>query len=161
MMYNYKIIGQSELSVWRKKITLQGKQVCATNGCFDLLHAGHIKYLYESSKYGDVLIVGCNGDESVRSLKGKKRPIQKEKDRAIILSALECVDFVSIFEETAATNFLKAVKPDFYIKGGDYSLDSIDKDEKEAITKNGGAIIFAPMSKGKSSSSIISKINNV
>jgi len=81
-MYSYKIINQSELPTWRKKITLQGKKVCATNGCFDLLHAGHIKYLYESSKYADVLIIGCNGDESVRSLKGKKRPIQKEKDRA-------------------------------------------------------------------------------
>jgi|TARA_R110001592_G_scaffold88742_1_gene261257 rfaE bifunctional protein nucleotidyltransferase chain/domain len=160
-MYSYKIINQSELPTWRKKITLQGKKICATNGCFDLLHAGHIKYLYESSKYADVLIIGCNGDESVRSLKGKKRPIQKEKDRAIILSALECVSFVSIFKEKEATNFLKAVKPDFYIKGGDYTLDSINKDEKEAVTKNGGTIIFAPMSEGKSSSFIISKINNV
>ena len=98
-MYDHKIISQSNLGAWRAKTKLQGKKVCATNGCFDLLHAGHIKYLYESSKYGDIFIIGCNGDGSVRQLKGKDRPIQTEKDRALILSSLECVNFVSIFEE--------------------------------------------------------------
>ena len=157
-MYDHKIISQSNLGAWRAKTKLQGKKVCATNGCFDLLHAGHIKYLYESSKYGDIFIIGCNGDASVRQLKGKDRPIQTEKDRALILSALECVNFVSIFEEKEAVNFLQVAQPDFYIKGGDYTLDSMDSQEKEAVTTYGGKIVLAPMLQGKSSSSIISKI---
>jgi len=136
-----------------------GNKVCASNGCFDLLHVGHIEYLHESAKYGDVLIIGCNGDESVRQLKGDGRPIQKEQDRATILCALECVDFVSIFREKEAVDFLKAVQPDFYIKGGDYTLESMNPKEREAVTKNGGKIIIAPLSNGKSSSSLIDKIN--
>ena len=157
-MYDHKIISQATLATWRAKTKLQGKKVCATNGCFDLLHAGHIKYLYDSSKYGDIFIIGCNGDASVRQLKGKDRPIQTEKDRALILSALECVNFVSIFEEKEAVNFLQVAQPDFYIKGGDYTLDSMDSQEKEAVTTYGGKIVLAPMLQGKSSSSIISKI---
>ena len=136
----------------------QGKKVCASNGCFDLLHIGHIKYLYESAKHGDVLIIGCNGDESVRQLKGQGRPIQKEQDRAIILCALECVDFVSVFQEKEAIGFLKAVQPDFYIKGGDYTLESMNPKEKDIVVKNGGEIIIVPLLKGKSSSSLIDKI---
>ena len=136
-----------------------GKKVCASNGCFDLLHVGHIEYLHESAKYGDVLIIGCNGDESVRQLKGSGRPIQKEQDRATILCALECVNFVSIFREKEAVDFLKAVQPDFYIKGGDYTLESMNSKEREAVTKNGGKIIIAPLLNGKSSSSLIDKIN--
>ena len=159
-MYDYKIISQPNLATWRAKTKLQGKKVCATNGCFDLLHAGHIKYLYESSKYGDIFIVGCNSDESVRQLKGNGRPVQTEKDRALILSSLECVNFVSVFKEKEAVNFLQIVQPDFYIKGGDYTLDSMDKQEKEAVTTHGGKIIVAPMVQGKSSSSIISKIRH-
>jgi rfaE bifunctional protein nucleotidyltransferase chain/domain len=159
-MYDHKIISQANLATWRAKTKAQGEKVCATNGCFDLLHAGHIKYLYESSKYGDIFIIGCNSDESVRQLKGNGRPIQTEKDRALILSALECVSFVSIFEEKEAVNFLQTVQPDFYIKGGDYTLDSMDRKEKEAVTTHGGKIVLASMLQGKSSSSIISKIRH-
>ena len=137
-MYDHKVISQEDLARWRTKTKLEGKKVCATNGCFDLLHAGHMKYLYESSQYGDIFIVGCNGDESVRQLKGVGRPIQTEKDRVLILSALECVDFVSLFEEKEAVNFLQVVQPDFYIKGGDYTLDSMDIQEKEAVIAGGG-----------------------
>jgi rfaE bifunctional protein nucleotidyltransferase chain/domain len=158
-MYDSKIIYRKNLKAWRERMRRLGKKVCASNGCFDLLHVGHIEYLHESAKYGDVLIIGCNGDESVRQLNGDGRPIQKEQDRATILCALKSVDFVSVFREKEAIGFLKAVQPDFYIKGGDYTLESMSQKEKDAVTKNGGKIIIAPLLNGKSSSLLIDKIN--
>src|SRR5437867_7060992 len=109
-----KIVGLKELSERSKQLRAAGKKLVATNGCFDLLHAGHVRYLQAARALGDALAVGLNGDRSVRRLKGSGRPINKEEDRAEILAALECVDFVTIFPEIRATQFILAAQPAIY-----------------------------------------------
>src|SRR5204863_5269839 len=116
-----KIIGLEELSERSKQLRGTGKKLVATNGCFDLLHVGHVRYLQAARGLGDMLAVGLNGDRSVRELKGNGRPINNEGDRAEVLAALECVDFVTIFPETRATQFILAAQPAIYAKGGDYT----------------------------------------
>ncbi|MDQ3082730.1 MAG: adenylyltransferase/cytidyltransferase family protein, partial [Gemmatimonadota bacterium] len=105
----------------------------ATNGCFDLLHAGHVRYLAQARDLGDALVVGVNGDASVRAIKGDTRPLNSEADRAEVLAALECVDFVTIFSEVRATNFLRRAAPAIYVKGGDYRPDTLDAEERDAL----------------------------
>lgn len=138
----------------------QGKSIAATNGCFDVLHIGHSRYLKESKKLADVLIVGLNSDKSVRQLKGEidgiARPVNNELDRAELLAELKSVDYVVIFEEIDAVNFLKTVKPDFYTKGGDYSQDELEKWPEYKIAQEIGAkIVLVDFVKGKSSTKII------
>src|SRR6266540_673352 len=112
-----KIIGLEELSERSKQLRAAGKKLVATNGCFDLLHVGHIRYLRAARALGDALIVGINGDESVRELKGPARPLNNENDRADIVAGLECVDLVTIFPEMRAARFLELAAPDVYVKG--------------------------------------------
>src|SRR5947199_2448713 len=112
MDFRQKIIAWNDLPVWRKKMRNTGQRLVVTNGCFDLLHLGHVTYLETARNLGDALLVGLNGDESVRQLKGDGRPLNPEPDRAAVLAALECVDGVSIFAERAATRFLAAAQPD-------------------------------------------------
>ena len=107
----------------------------ATNGCFDILHAGHVQYLQEAKKLGDKLIVGLNSDESVKKLKGSNRPYNTERNRAFVLQALECVDEVVIFDSITCSIFLKDIKPDIYVKGGDYTIDTLPECEKKTISK--------------------------
>src|SRR5690349_9458930 len=115
-----KIVDLEELRNRCEKLRSAGKKIVATNGCFDLLHVGHVRYLQAARAFGDALVVGVNGDRSVRELKGSGRPIIAEKDRAEILAALACVDWVAIFPGMRATNFLAAARPAVYVKGGDY-----------------------------------------
>lgn len=112
---------------------VKGMRIVATNGCFDILHAGHVQYLKEARSLGDRLIVGLNSDRSVRELKGENRPYNNEQNRAEVLLALECVDDVIIFDGISCRDFLKKVKPDIYVKGGDYTIDTLSKCEKDIV----------------------------
>jgi rfaE bifunctional protein nucleotidyltransferase chain/domain len=129
-----------------------------TNGCFDLLHAGHVSYLEAARNQGDALLVGLNGDASVRLLKGSGRPINNESDRAAVLAGLESVDGVAIFEEKTATAFLRAAEPDIYVKGGDYTPDTLNAEERAAVESAGGRIVIIPFVPGKSTSALLQTI---
>jgi glycerol-3-phosphate cytidylyltransferase len=134
----------------------QGKTIVTTNGCFDLLHTGHISYLTEAASFGDYLIVGINSDMSVQKLKGPGRPVQKENDRAFIIGSLKMVDFVFIFSESDPRAFLNILKPDVHVKGGDYTPEKLP--EREIVEANGGKIAIVSFVDGYSTSSIVKKI---
>jgi len=136
--------------------SLSNKKIVFTNGCFDILHAGHIEYLYQAAQLGDVLLIGLNSDNSVRRIKGETRPINKEIDRAIILASLYFVDYVMFFDEDTPLNLIEKIKPNVLVKGGDYSIENIVG--ADFVQKNGGKVIVIPFKEGYSSSSIISKI---
>jgi rfaE bifunctional protein nucleotidyltransferase chain/domain len=135
-----------------------GKKIVATNGCFDILHVGHVRYLQAARELGDVLIVGINGDNSTRELKGKGRPINNEHDRAEVVAALGCVDVVAIFPELRATCFLEQVQPAVYVKGGDYTVDSLDQSEREVLQRIGSEIRIIPFEKGYSTTGLLEKM---
>jgi D-glycero-beta-D-manno-heptose 1-phosphate adenylyltransferase len=135
-----------------------GKRLVVTNGCFDLLHVGHVTYLETARNQGDALLVGLNGDDSVRQLKGPKRPLTDEQDRAAVLAALESVHGVCIFAERTATRFLAAAQPDIYVKGGDYTLETLDKAERQAVERAGGKIVIIPFVPGKSTTGLLDRI---
>jgi len=141
------------INSWRAEYP--DKKLVVTNGCFDILHVGHVKYLQKARELGDALLVGLNGDDSVRQLKGPNRPINNQDDRADVLSALSCVDFVYIFKDSRATNFLKESKPDIYVKAGDYTLDTLYPPERCALELIGSRIEFLPFIEGKSTTSIL------
>lgn len=134
----------------------QNKKIAFTNGCFDILHRGHVEYLEKAKKYADILVLGLNTDNSVRRLKGKARPYVNEDDRAYVLSRMEAVDVVCFFDEDTPLELLKKVKPDFLIKGGDYRLDQIVG--RELVEGQGGQVLTIPFIQGKSSTSIIDQI---
>jgi len=154
-----KIVTLEQLPAWREQLRENGKRLVVTNGCFDLLHAGHVSYLEQAAAHGEVLLVGCNGDESVRELKGPSRPLNAEADRALVLAALASVGAVAIFAEKRAGNFLRLAKPDVYVKGGDYTPETLDADEREAVESTGGEIAIIPFVPGKSTTSIIDRLN--
>ena len=134
----------------------QNKKIVFTNGCFDILHRGHIEYLTKAKEFGDVLIVGLNSDTSVQRLKGKDRPINPEADRARILDALKPVDYVVIFEEDTPLRLIQMVKPDVLVKGGDYKVEEIVG--SEYVMSYGGKVEIIPFVEGKSTTKIIQKI---
>lgn len=156
-----KIIAPGNLREWCEAFRASGRKLVVTNGCFDLLHAGHVTYLESARSLGDALLVGLNGDESVRQLKGPSRPLNCEEDRARILAALECISAVSVFPEKRAVNFLSAVQPDIYLKGGDYTLETVDQDERRAVESAGGRIVFIPFVPGKSTTGLVAKIQKL
>lgn len=133
----------------------EGKKIVFTNGCFDILHVGHVRYLKEAKALGDILILGLNSDSSVKSLKGSNRPINNESDRAEVLSALKAIDYVVIFDEKTAENIVGEVKPDIYAKGGDYSIDTLP--EAKIVAEHGGKTVLLQLVDGKSSTNIINK----
>ncbi len=137
----------------------QGKKIVTTNGCFDVLHIGHIRYLKDAKKLGDVLIIGLNTDSSVKQYKGDKRPLMPEDERAEMLSALEFVDYIVKFSERDPRNLLDAIKPDIHVKGGDYKMEQII--EKDVVEKNGGKVVLLPLVHGKSTTNIINRIIEV
>lgn len=134
------------------------KQVVFTNGCFDLLHVGHVRYLKEAKKQGDILVVGVNTDASVKRLKGPLRPIQIEQDRAEILAALECVDFVTLFDEDTPLNLIKALKPQVLVKGGDWKPEQIVG--SDVVLATGGKVLSLNFVDGRSTTNIIKQIDN-
>ena len=153
-----KIVELEELSNRCKEVRSAGKKIVATNGCFDLLHVGHVRYLQAARALGDLLVVGLNGDRSVHELKGAGRPITTQSDRAEILAALECVDLVTIFPEIRAMKFLAAVRPTVYVKGGDYSSETLDDEERAVLKEIGAEIRLIPFEAGYSTSGLIEQI---
>lgn len=136
---------------------IQGKKVVFTNGCFDILHIGHLRYLQEAKKQGDVLIVGVNTDSSVKRLKGEERPINGEEDRAELLTGLEAVDYTVLFEEDTPEALLEILKPSIHVKGGDYRKE--DLPETKIVEKHGGEVRILKFVEGKSTTNIVKKIH--
>jgi len=153
-----KIVGLEELSERSKQLRAAGKKMVATNGCFDLLHVGHVRYLQAARALGDLLAIGLNGDRSVRELKGKGRPVTGERDRAEVLAALQCVDLVTIFPEMRATQFIGASHPAIYVKGGDYSPETLNEEERALLEEIGAEIRFIPFEAGYSTSRLLEQI---
>ena len=138
-----EIVSLEEAQAVRAKLQIEGKTVVFTNGHFDLLHVGHVDYLQRARALGDVLIVGLNSDVSTRALKGEKRPIVPQGERARMLAALACVDYVVIFEETTANSLVEALKPDLYVKGGDWDKGRTPP-EAEVVAGYGGQVRILP-----------------
>lgn len=153
-----KIVTLAEVAAYREDLRKQRRKVVATNGCFDLLHVGHLKYLTEARALGDFLWVGLNGDASVRELKGPGRPLVPEADRAELLAAWRVVDAVTIFPDVRATAFLRAVQPDIYAKGGDYTVASLNAEEAGALRECSAVIEIVRLVKGKSTTKLVEKI---
>lgn len=153
-----KILTLDQLRVESGRLRGEGKRVVATNGCFDILHVGHVRYLAAARKLGDVLVVGLNGDDSVRQLKGDGRPVNREWDRAEVLTALESIDYVTIFPEKRATKFLRAAQPAVYAKGGDYTAGRLDPEERVVLDEFGTRIEIIPFEKGYSTSELLTRI---
>ena len=151
------IVKQEELAPILAEIRAENRTIVTTNGCFDILHAGHVRYLEKSKSYGDVLIVALNSDKSVKKIKGDERPINNEQDRAEVLNALRSVDYVVIFDEDSPKELLSKIKPDVHTKGGDYTIETLP--EAKSIINFGGRIEFIPFVEGKSTTSIINSIN--
>ena len=158
-MIDSKIKSLNELIKIVDKLKSQNKKIVTTNGVFDILHAGHVKYLEEAKKLGNILIVGVNTDESVKENKGDKRPINDEKSRMSVLAALESVDYVFLFNEKDPRNWLNKLKPNIHVKAGDYKLSQII--EKDVVEKNGGKVMIAKAEKNYSTTKIINKIISV
>jgi len=156
--FREKIVSWDDLPGWRDELRKSGRKLVVTNGCFDLLHAGHVSYLENARRLGDLLLIGLNGDDAVRQLKGEGRPINNEQDRAVVLAALESVGGVCIFAEPVATRFLAHAQPDIYVKGGDYTLDTLNQDERQTVEKAGGKIVIIPFVPGKSTTATLAKI---
>ena len=161
MNFREKIIVWEKLPGWRKQLRASGKKLVVTNGCFDILHLGHVTYLESARNFGDALLVGVNGDEAVRGLKGAGRPVNSENDRAAVLAALESVSGICIFAEKTAVKFLAAAQPDIYVKGGDYTLDTLNHDERRAVEAAGGKIVIIPFVPGKSTTALLEKISRL
>jgi D-glycero-beta-D-manno-heptose 1-phosphate adenylyltransferase len=161
MNFRDKIIAWEKLPEWRKAFRASGKKLVVTNGCFDILHLGHVTYLETARNFGAALLVGVNGDAAVRGLKGAGRPVNSETDRAAVLAALQSVDGVCIFTDTEATKFLAAAQPDLYVKGGDYTLETLNQDERRAVEAAGGKIVLVPFVPGKSTTGLLEKISRL
>ena len=149
------LIERKNVADLREKLT--GKKIVFTNGCFDIIHVGHVRYLTAAKSFGDVLIVGLNTDESVKKLKGESRPINNQDDRAEVLLGLKAVDYVIFFGERTAENLIAEVKPDIYVKGGDYTLDTLP--EVKIVQSYGGRVELVNLVQGKSTTKIIKKIS--
>lgn len=150
------LIKREDLRALIDKIHNTGKTVVTTNGCFDILHVGHVRYLEKTKTFGDYLIVLLNSDKSVKSIKGPSRPINNEMDRAEILSALKCVDYVVLFDEDSPRNLLDEMKPDVYTKGADYTMETLP--EADIMKKNGTRVEFIDFVAGKSTTKTIEKM---
>lgn len=153
-----KVIKQDTAKKIAEKLKKANKKIVLTNGCFDILHIGHAEYLKEAKKLGDFLFVGINSDSSVKKLKGESRPINNEKDRAKLLSYLEFIDYAIIFEEKTADNIIDLIKPDIYVKGGDYTKESLP--EYQTLLKYNSEIAFVNFVNGYSTTKILEKIKS-
>lgn len=158
MNFRDKIIPWPDLPAWRAAFRASGRKLAVTNGCFDLLHLGHVTYLESARNLGDALLIGVNSDNAVRQLKGRERPVNAEADRAAVLAALQSVDGVCIFSDKTATGFLTLAQPDIYVKGGDYTLATINQDERGVVERAGGKIVIVPIVPGKSTTAILQQI---
>lgn len=154
-----KILSREQAKHFADDARITGKTIAFTNGCFDILHEGHIYSLSQAAKEADILIVGLNSDLSVRKLKGDHRPINNEHSRALLLASLLMVDIVTIFEEDTPLELIKVIMPDVFVKGGDYTIDQI-AGAKEVI-ENGGRVIINEIIKGFSTTRLVEKIKTL
>ena len=152
-----KLQSTDELSALRDALDARGARLVFTNGCFDLLHVGHVRYLRAARALGDALLVAVNGDASVRALKGPTRPINNERDRAEVLAALACVDHLVLFHTERVSEVVRAIRPHIYAKGGDYTVESLDPGERAALAEVGAEIRILPLVPGKSTTATIAK----
>lgn len=159
MGFQGKIVSWGELPQWRERQRKEGRTVVATNGCFDLLHLGHATYLEAARSLGDVLVVGINSDTSVRALKGPSRPVNPESDRAALVAALGSVDAVCIFEDVSARAFLERVRPDIWAKGADYTLETVNGQERAVVEQAGGRIAFVDLVPGRSTTRTLQRLS--
>ncbi len=150
------IVTLKKLKKILERLRKQNKKIVFTNGCFDIIHSGHIRVLKKAKERGDVLIVGLNSDKSVRKIKGSKRPIMNEKDRALILDSIKYVDYVVLFDEETPYNLIKEIEPDVLVKGSDYKLNEVVG--ADIVIKKGGEVFLVPLLKGKSTTNVIEKI---
>ena len=150
------LVNRNELPNLLKQLRDENKTIVTTNGCFDILHVGHVRYLEKTKTFADVLIVALNSDKSVKSIKGESRPINNENDRAEVLSGLKSVDYVVLFDEDSPIDLLLEIKPDVYTKGADYTVETLPEAKK--IMEAGGRIEFISFVEGKSTTSIIEKM---
>ena len=151
-----KILDRETLRTRLIELRNQGKKIAFTNGCFDILHVGHVRYLREARKTGDVLVLALNSDSSVRAIKGEKRPLVSEQERAEVLAALEFIDFVTIFKELTPLELINFLKPDVLIKGGDWPEEKVVG--REEVKHWGGRVAIIPEVEGKSTTNVVEKI---
>ena len=151
-----KIKSRPEIALIAEDLQGQGEKVVFTNGCFDILHAGHVQYLEEAKSLGEVLIVGLNSDDSVRRLKGETRPVVPEEERAIVLAALACVDYVVIFEEDTPYELIRDIQPDVLVKGGDWQASEIVG--SDIVLAKGGEVRSLPFRAGVSTTAIVTRL---
>jgi rfaE bifunctional protein nucleotidyltransferase chain/domain len=151
-----KIVSFDELLAHLTPARAKGLSVVFTNGCFDVLHKGHIDYLYQASAYGDILVVGLNSDSSVRSIKGSGRPLQDEASRSVVLASLFFVDFVVLFHEDTPFNLISGILPDVLIKGGDYKAEEIVG--YDLVSGHGGKVVIIPFVEGYSTTSVLERL---
>jgi len=153
-----KIVSIEEAVVIVRRLREEGKRIVFTNGCFDILHSGHALYLQEARKAGDFLIVAINSDSSVRQLKGEGRPIIPQMERATLLAALESVDMVVIFDKADCIELLDLLNPHVWVKGGDYTLDTLNQEERRLVESRGGEIVLIPATPATSTTTIVERI---
>jgi D-glycero-beta-D-manno-heptose 1-phosphate adenylyltransferase len=153
-----KIIPYELLTDWRASIASANRPLVVTNGCFDLVHPGHLLLLDQARGLGNCLLVGVTGDEAIRNLKGPGRPAVQEHDRVLFLAALEAVSAVCLFPETDATEFLRKTRPDIYVKGGDYTIDTINQKERNLLEELSVKIQFMRFHEGHSSTRFLQKL---
>lgn len=158
---NKKIVDSNQLAKIAESCAEEGRKLVLTNGCFDLLHLGHIRYLEAARSLGDALVVAINGDDSVCALKGDGRPLNRERDRAEVVAALECVDHVVVFPEVRVTRLLEQVRPAVYVKGGDYTVDTLHPEERAALGKIGAEICILAFEPGYSTSGLIERMKKL
>jgi glycerol-3-phosphate cytidylyltransferase len=151
------IVDREELTALSKRLKDSGKRIVSTNGCFDIVHVGHVRILEEARQFGDVLVVGINSDASVKKLKGPSRPINDEQDRAEVLAALRYVDYVTIFDEDTPVEFLKLLQPHVHVKGADYKPEQLA--ETPIVEQFGGRVEILPLVAGRSTTSVVARIN--
>ena len=151
-----QLVQRNEIPALLKKLREENKTIVTTNGCFDILHVGHVRYLQKTKTFADVMIVCLHSDVSVKKIKGPDRPINNENDRAEILCALSCVDYVVMFDESSPENLLCEIKPDVHTKGADYTIETLP--EAKSIIANGGRVEFITFVEGKSTTNVIKKI---
>lgn len=151
-----KVIGRGKLIKRVRRLKKQGKKVVFTNGCFDLLHVGHVRYLNRAKQFGDVLVVGLNTDDSVRKLKGEERPLVAQEERAEVLAGLAAVDYITFFTEETPYNLINELRPDVLVKGADYKVKDIVGND--VVRESGGAIVRIPLAENFSTTGIIRDI---
>jgi rfaE bifunctional protein nucleotidyltransferase chain/domain len=153
-----KILSWDRLTSWRDGLRNRNQRLVVTNGCFDLLHAGHVTYLEAARNQGDALLVGLNSDASVRELKGPNRPVNSQEDRALVIAALASVDAVCIFAELRAVRLLETVQPDIYVKGGDFTVDQLPAEERAVVERFGGRILTLGLVPGRSTTGLLERL---